>query len=61
VQKTDGGYNYATTDLAALRHRIETEKATRIIYVTDAGQTNHFMQFWQVAKRAGWITGKCRI
>jgi len=55
VQKTDGGYNYATTDLAALRHRIETEKATRIIYVTDAGQTNHFMQFWQVAKRAGWI------
>ncbi|CAD5960140.1 Arginine--tRNA ligase [Planktothrix agardhii] len=55
VQKTDGGYNYATTDLAALRHRIETEKATRIIYVTDAGQSNHFMQFWQVAKRAGWI------
>lgn len=55
VQKTDGGYNYATTDLAALRHRIETEKATRIIYVTDAGQTNHFMQVWQVAKRAGWI------
>ncbi|HBW57697.1 MAG TPA: arginine--tRNA ligase [Oscillatoriales bacterium UBA8482] len=55
VQKSDGGYNYATTDLAALRHRIETEKATRIIYVTDAGQTNHFMQVWQVAKRAGWI------
>lgn len=55
VQKSDGGYNYATTDLAALRHRIETEKATRIIYVTDAGQSNHFMQVWQVAKRAGWI------
>ncbi|CAH2574761.1 Arginine--tRNA ligase [Planktothrix rubescens] len=55
VQKSDGGYNYATTDLAALRHRIETEKATRIIYVTDAGQSNHFMQFWQVAKRASWI------
>ncbi|SKB15871.1 Arginine--tRNA ligase [Planktothrix sp. PCC 11201] len=55
VQKSDGGYNYATTDLAALRHRIETETATRIIYVTDAGQTNHFMQVWQVAKRAGWI------
>lgn len=55
VQKSDGGYNYATTDLAALRHRIETEKATRIIYVTDAGQSNHFMQVWQVAERAGWI------
>ncbi|MGB3533367.1 MAG: arginine--tRNA ligase [Microcoleaceae cyanobacterium] len=55
VQKSDGGYNYATTDLAALCHRIEQEKADRIIYVTDAGQSNHFTQVWQVAKRAGWI------
>ncbi len=55
VQKSDGGYNYATTDLAALSHRIEQEKADRIIYVTDAGQANHFTQVWQVAKRAGWI------
>ncbi len=55
VQKTDGGYNYATTDLAAIRHRIEKEQATRLIYVTDAGQANHFAQVWQVARRAGWI------
>lgn len=56
VQKSDGGYNYATTDLAALKYRIEEDKATRIIYVTDAGQSNHFAQFFQVAKRAGFLT-----
>ncbi|MBD2096739.1 arginine--tRNA ligase [Trichocoleus sp. FACHB-591] len=55
VQKSDGGYNYATTDLAALRYRIQQDEANRIIYVTDAGQSNHFAQFFQVAKRAGWI------
>lgn len=55
VQKSDGGYNYATTDLAALRHRITQESAHRIIYVTDAGQANHFAQVLQVARRAGWI------
>ncbi len=55
VQKSDGGYNYATTDLAALKYRIEKDQAERIIYVTDAGQANHFAQFFQVAKRAGFI------
>lgn len=53
VQKSDGGYNYATTDLAALKYRINEDGATRIIYVTDAGQANHFSQVFQVAKRAG--------
>lgn len=55
VQKSDGGYNYATTDLAALRYRIEQDCAKRIIYITDAGQANHFAQVFQVARRAGWI------
>jgi arginyl-tRNA synthetase len=55
VQKTDGGYNYATTDLAALRYRIQQDEAKRIIYVTDAGQSNHFAQFFKVARKAGWI------
>jgi len=55
IQKTDGGYNYATTDLAALRYRINQDQADKIIYVTDAGQANHFSQFFQVANRAGWI------
>jgi len=55
VKKSDGGYNYATTDLAALRYRIQQDEAKRIIYVTDAGQSNHFAQFFQVARKADWI------
>ncbi|MBD2327083.1 arginine--tRNA ligase [Alkalinema sp. FACHB-956] len=55
IQKSDGGFNYATTDLAAIRYRIGTDGAQRIIYVTDAGQSNHFAQVFQVARRAGWI------
>ncbi|WP_017294996.1 arginine--tRNA ligase [Geminocystis herdmanii] len=55
VQKTDGGYNYATTDLAGLKYRVTQDKATRIIYVTDAGQSNHFTQVFQVAKKANFI------
>lgn len=42
IQKSDGGFNYDTTDVAALRHRIETLKADRIVYVTDLGQEFHF-------------------
>ncbi len=53
VQKSDGGYNYATTDLAALGYRIQQDRAERIIYVTDAGQSNHFAQVFQVAQKAG--------
>ena len=55
VQKSDGGYNYATTDLAALRYRIKEDEADRIIYVTDAGQSNHFSQVFQVAEKAGFL------
>ena len=55
VQKSDGGFNYATTDLAALRYRITQDKAQRIIYVTDSGQSDHFAQVFQVARKANWI------
>ncbi len=55
VQKTDGGYNYATTDLAAIKYRVEKDKANKIIYVTDAGQANHFKQVFQVAKKANLV------
>ncbi|MEL7511518.1 MAG: arginine--tRNA ligase [Cyanobacteria bacterium J06554_3] len=55
VQKSNGGYNYATTDLAAIRYRINEDQAERIVYTTDAGQSNHFTQFFQVARRAGWV------
>jgi arginyl-tRNA synthetase len=61
VQKTDGGYNYATTDLAAIRYRIQTDTADRIIYITDAGQADHFAQVFQVAKLAKWIPENVEI
>lgn len=53
VQKSDGGYNYATTDLAALRYRIHQDQAQRIIYVTDVGQSTHFAQFFSGGTTGG--------
>lgn len=55
IEKSDGGYNYATTDLAAIRHRILTEHASRIIILTDAGQAQHFQMIFQTAIRAGYL------
>ncbi len=54
VQKTDGGYLYATTDLAAIRHRAGTLQADRVLYFTDARQALHFRQVFAVAERAGF-------
>jgi arginyl-tRNA synthetase len=56
VQKSDGGYNYATTDLAAIRYRVNVDDAQRVIYPVGVEQTNHFIQIFQVGKKAGWIT-----
>ena len=56
VKKSDGGYNYATTDLAAIRYRVREDKAQRVIYPVGSEQNNHFAQVFQVGKRAGWIT-----
>ena len=55
VQKSDGGYNYDTTDLAAIRHRIFVERADRIIIVTDVGQSLHFQLIFAAAQKAGWL------
>ena len=55
VQKGDGGYLYATTDLAALRYRSEELEADRIMYVVDARQSAHFKQVFHVAKDAGFV------
>ena len=54
IQKTDGGFNYETTDMAALKHRVEEEKASRIIILTDAGQALHFQMVFQAAQKAGY-------
>lgn len=62
VQKSDGGYNYDTTDLASIRHRLEVEKGDRLIYVTDAGQSQHFKMIFKAAEMAGYIhSPKTRI
>ncbi|XP_043807933.1 arginine--tRNA ligase, cytoplasmic isoform X2 [Manihot esculenta] len=61
VVKSDGGYNYASTDLAALWYRLNEEKAEWIIYVTDVGQQQHFDMVFKAAKRAGWLPADDRI
>lgn len=55
VQKGDGGYLYATTDLAALWYRAEVLGVKRISYVVDARQGGHFKQVFRVAKEAGFV------
>jgi arginyl-tRNA synthetase len=55
IQKSDGGYNYDTTDLAAIRHRIYVEKADRIVIVVDAGQSLHLQMVFAAAEKAGWL------
>ncbi|MBW7875532.1 MAG: arginine--tRNA ligase [Candidatus Cloacimonetes bacterium] len=54
IQKGDGAFLYATTDLATVRYRIQTYQPKRIIYVTDSRQKLHFEQFFSIAHRAGW-------
>lgn len=58
VQKSDGGYNYDTTDIAAIRQRTQIEKADRIIYVVDAGQSTHFQMIFKAAEKAGYLDPK---
>ncbi len=55
IQKSDGGFNYDTTDMAAIWHRIFVEKADRVIVVTDNGQSLHFQMIYAAAEKAGWL------
>lgn len=55
LQKSDGGFNYATTDMAAIRHRVQDEKGDRLIYVTDLGQATHFAMVFAAAEKAGYL------
>lgn len=55
VQKTGGGYLYATTDLAALRYRSGVLHADRVLYFTDARQSLHFQQVFTLARKAGFV------
>jgi arginyl-tRNA synthetase len=55
IQKTGGGYLYATTDLAALRHRNNVLKADRALYFVDVRQSLHFRQVFTLGRKAGFI------
>ncbi|MFF7373661.1 arginine--tRNA ligase [Streptomyces massasporeus] len=55
VQKSDGGYGYAATDLSAIRDRVFNLKANSIIYVVDARQSLHFKMVFETARKAGWL------
>ena len=54
IQKQDGGFLYATTDLAAIKYRVQELGAKRICYVVDARQAEHFKQVFTTAKMAGF-------
>lgn len=54
IRKSDGGYGYATTDIAALKYAAETDRADRVVYAVDARQSQHFQIVFDVAARAGW-------
>ncbi|MEW1954282.1 arginine--tRNA ligase [Terrabacter sp. NPDC080008] len=55
IRKSDGGYNYGTTDLATIRYRVSTLGAHRVLYVVGAPQALHFSMVWETARRAGWL------
>ncbi|MGC9541700.1 arginine--tRNA ligase [Streptomyces sp. UG1] len=55
VQKSDGGYGYAATDLSAIRDRVFDLKASTLLYVVDARQSLHFRMVFETARRAGWL------
>ena len=55
IQKADGGYLYATTDLAAMRYRSSVLKADRVLYFVDLRQALHFQQVFSLAKLAKFV------
>ncbi|MCT9094139.1 arginine--tRNA ligase [Streptomyces sp. ASQP_92] len=55
VQKADGGFGYAASDLSAIRDRVTELDATTLIYVVDVRQSLHFKMVFETARRAGWL------
>jgi len=55
VQKSGGGFLYATTDLAALKYRVDTLKADRVLYFIDARQSLHMKQVFTTSKKANYV------
>ncbi|MEV8630519.1 arginine--tRNA ligase [Streptosporangium sp. NPDC051023] len=55
IRKSDGGYGYATTDMATIRYRVQDLKADRILYVIGATQAQHMSMLFDSARMAGWL------
>ncbi|BAH83443.1 arginine--tRNA ligase [Candidatus Ishikawella capsulata] len=55
IQKQDGAYLYTTTDIACAKYRYEKFKADRILYYVDSRQHQHFMQTWDIVRKAGYV------
>ncbi|MFG2458522.1 arginine--tRNA ligase [Streptomyces sp. NPDC048523] len=56
VQKADGGFGYAASDLTAIRNRVVDLRATTLLYVVDVRQSLHFKMVFEAARRAGWLS-----
>lgn len=61
VRKSDGGFGYAATDLAAVRRRVDDLHADRICYVVDIRQALHFRMVFETAQRAGWLPDRVAV
>ncbi|EJK47003.1 hypothetical protein THAOC_34315 [Thalassiosira oceanica] len=57
LQKSDGGYGYDSTDMAAIKYRIDKLGATQCVYITDFTQGDHFQMVFKAARKIGWVEG----
>jgi arginyl-tRNA synthetase len=61
LRKSDGGYGYGTTDMAAIRYRVNDLHADRLVYVVGSEQAQHFAMVFAVARQAGWLPESVRV
>lgn len=61
VRKSDGGYGYDSTDMAAMSYRLRDLQREWIVIITDAGQANHFYMCFDAARKMNWVTNNQRL
>jgi arginyl-tRNA synthetase len=61
LRKSDGGYGYGTTDMAAIRYRVNELHTNRITYIVGSEQAQHFAMVFAVARQAGWLPDSVRV
>jgi arginyl-tRNA synthetase len=60
IRKSDGGWGYGVSDVAAIRHRLRDLHGTRLVYVVDSRQAQHLRQVFVTAEKAGWLAPPAR-